>query len=159
MSRQNVRNLLIAGTIVLYAYSQFAFFYFSVTDFTYYAFIPTLVIVITAYFSYRTFYKNRNPFRVGTRFSIIETSSADNEHAMNILEQKLDTHREEAKLDPNKLPELAKRLIALSAMYEEKNREKSKTYANEAESVVNSSDYPDIEEANHVKMYVKRVLK
>lgn len=44
-------------------------------------------------------------------------------------------------------------------MYKEKNREKSETYANEAESVVNSSDYPYIEEANHMKTYVKRVLK
>ncbi len=159
MTRKNARNFLIAGIISLYAYDQFAFFYFSFTDFAYYAVIPTLVIVMTAYFSYRFFYKNRNSFRMGTGFSIIETSASDSDHAVNLLEEKLNIHREEANLDPNKLPELAKRLVALSAMYKEKDSEKSETYANEAKSIINSSNYPKTEEAIQIKTLVTRFLK
>ena len=159
MTRKKARNFLIAGIISLYAYDQFAFFYFSFADFAYYAVIPTLIIVMTAYFSYRFFYKISNSFRLGTGISIIETSASDSDHAVNLLEEKLNIHREEAKLDPNKLPELAKRLAALSAMYKEKDSEKSETYADEAKSIINSSHYPNTEEAIQIRTIVTRFLK
>ncbi|MHB1440806.1 MAG: hypothetical protein ACYCSO_07630 [Cuniculiplasma sp.] len=159
MTINNVRNFLIAGAIALYAYDQFAFFYFSITDFTYLAVIPTLIIVLTAYFSYRLLFKKSSHFRIGKGFSITETSTSDRAHTVSLLEEKLSAHRDEAKLDPNKLPELAKRLVVLSALYKEKDLEKSEAYANEAQSIVESSYYPNTEEANQIRTFVKMSLK
>lgn len=77
MNRRNVkRTWLIISIIVLVAYEQFAFFYFKTNEFAYYAVVPILVILLTAFFIFRLYFKQKygNGMR---RISFIKSSIID----------------------------------------------------------------------------------
>ena len=59
-------------------------------------------------------------------------------------------------MDPESGPDLAKRLVALSALYRDGgDADKSAALKNEAIDVVNSSHYPDDKMGNEVKRLAK----
>ena len=86
----------------------------------------------------------------------VNGTETDKEKAIESLEMKLDEYRNKFRLDPEAGPDLAKRLIALSALYRNSgDADKSAALKNEAIDVVNSSRYPDNKTGNEVKRLAK----
>ncbi len=75
------------------------------------------------------------------------------------LENKLNFYRDEASRDPLKLPDLAKRLLALSMMYKDKDQDKFWQYLEEAKSILSSSDYPNNRDGKEIRKLANRLLK
>ena len=86
----------------------------------------------------------------------VNGTETDKEKAIESLEMKLDEYRNKFRLDPEAGPDLAKRLVALSALYRNSgDADKSAALKNEAIDVVNSSRYPDNKTGNEVKRLAK----
>ena len=86
----------------------------------------------------------------------VNGTETDKEKAKETLEMKLDDYRSKFRLDPEAGPDLAKRLVALSALYRNSgDADKSAAFRNEAMEVINSAHYPDNETGNEVKRLAK----
>ena len=86
----------------------------------------------------------------------VDGTETDKEKAIETLEMRLDDYRSKFRLDPEAGPDLAKRLVALSALYKNSgDADKSAALKNEAIDVVNSSRYPDNETCKEVKRLAK----
>ena len=103
----------------------------------------------------RIFRKRRN--LVSMLFTMdVNGTETDKERAIETLEMKLDEYRSKFRLDPEAGPDLAKRLVALLALYRNSgDADKSAALKNEAIDVVSSSRYPDNEMGNEVKRLAK----
>ena len=75
------------------------------------------------------------------------------------LENKLNFYRDEANRGPLKLPDLAKRLLALSMMYKDKDQDKFRQYLEEAKSILSLPDYPNNSEGKEIRKLANRLLK
>ena len=86
----------------------------------------------------------------------VNGTETNREKAIDTLEMKLDDYRSKFRLDPEAGPDLAKRLVALSAFYKNSgDADKSAALKNEAIDVVNSSHYPGDKMGNEVKRLAK----
>lgn len=75
------------------------------------------------------------------------------------LENKLNFYRDEANRDPLKLPDLAKRLLALSMMYKNKDQGKSQQYLEEVKSILSLQNYPNNRDGKEIRKLTNRLLK
>jgi uncharacterized membrane protein YcaP (DUF421 family) len=51
------RYIILIFVIAVFIYDQVAYYYFPINEFAYYAVIPTMIILITAYFVYKKIYR------------------------------------------------------------------------------------------------------
>ena len=148
------KTIIIVVLLALYVYDQIMFFYRSFNVFFNYAVVPTFIILGLILILYVPYIRKN---RIKT-LTIFESSTAPQE-AIELLEKRIDELRQKAYSDPSFLPELAKRLIALSIYYRKKDPNKSEAYAKEALECVNSPAYPKDREAIEVKKSVEILIK
>ncbi len=154
LSYERLRVLIVALLVALFVYDQVMFFYSGFNAFLYYAAVPTFIVlgVILAFYIPASRRMRRESL-------IIFESSTDNREAAELIEARVAQLRESATNDPSRLPELAKRLAALSAYYRETDRAKSKRYAEEVMRCINDPRYPENREALETKKAVRLIVE
>lgn len=75
------------------------------------------------------------------------------------LENKLNFYGDEANRDALKLPDLAKRLLALSMMYRNIDQGKSREYLGEAKSILSLPNYPNNRDGKEIRRLADRLLE
>lgn len=83
----------------------------------------------------------------------------DDNDKIQFLESRIKHYRELAESDPSELPELAKRLVTISFLYKEIDKNKSRAYLEEAKSVVSQENYPNDEKGKEVSNFLNRIIQ